>query len=212
MKFRYPPTRLDFEKMRKYLRKRLRLRFYGSIPRDVYRGYIWSYYWYLYKRESHFWDTPKEPCEQGMREVPKLERVYYLLAEAKHLDIDLHKISVDDFTVHLHLWGDSFSKGTQTIKEDLKGVAPDLYRGILDSLYYKDVYIAYLPRVRHRLLAYLKKGAVYTTGRVTRTLLKKVDGGSPKYFTLRENQIISNRDKMVGIVCDRVKFYKEFYE
>ena len=207
----YPPSDKTLDKMRRHLRDAgIHYRYYTSLPKEVYRGYIWSLYWYNRKGFSEV-NLYGLFGDWRLREYPQIEDTYLRYAEAHNL-IDPRRLSVEDFAVHLHLWGDTFSKDTSTIKRELKGVEPTLYKDILDSIYYKDVYITYLPKIRHRLLIYLKKGSVYTIGRVSHKLRRKLSGLSPRYFTLRENNIISNRDKLIGIVCNRVKFYKEFYE
>jgi len=208
----YPPTKHNIRDMCRYLRlHNIRYRFYTSLPRDVYEGYIWSLYWY--NREG-FSDVAFFSLfmTQPLRDIPILEVAYRRYAEAHGLIGS--QLSVEDFTVHLHLRGDTFSKTPKQVKRDLKKVSAEDYAAVLDSIFYKDVFITYLPTIRKRLLIYLKKGAIYTVGRVSHTLKRRVldKGVSTKYFTLRENQIISNRDKQIGIVCNRLNFYKEFYE
>lgn len=206
----YPITNRMAKRMREFLREHnISYRFYTSLSPEVYRGYIWSLYWYHKK----FYQTLS--LYNLFKEVPlrstKVRDIYYERYVQAHELID-RSISMEDFTVHLHLWGDSFEKSPTQIKKDLKSVSSTTYKAILDSIFYTDIYITRIPKIRHRFLIYLKKGAVYTIGRVSHTLKRKIDGGSPRYFTLRENKVIQNMDKEIGIVCDRLKFYKEFYE
>lgn len=150
--------------------------------------------------------------DRGVRRTIKLETRYYLLGEADKLPLDLrYRLSLEDFCVHLRIFGDTFSKDTQTIERELKSVSDSQYFEIIDSIFYKDYLVTYMYRVRRRLLIYLKKGSIYTVSRVTHRLLNRLQVIPKKYFTLREQKVIDYPGE-ICLIRDRVRFFKDYYE
>ena len=149
--------------------------------------------------------------DRSVRKDRKIEAYYYLLAEADKLPLDLrYRVSLEDFVVHLRVFGDTFSKDSRTLLGDLNTLSNEDYFRILDSVFDTNTLIIYMYRVRKRLLIYLKKGIIYTTSRVTHKLLNRVDSIPKNYFTLREKKVIDYKGE-VCLIRDRVRFFKDYY-
>lgn len=193
--------------------------------REVYEGYLQELYKEVHKAHS----LPCRPIEYAtyeygkrsfykvryacldrlinprevFRSQPLIEDAYYTLGFADKIDIGVArlKLSMEDFVVHLHIWGDSFSKTPKEIRKDLDTVSDKDYFRVLDSLYTD---VVHLPRLRKRVLIYLRKGHIYSAGRVSHKLYRRLSGIPDKYFTKKELEAISK-----GIItCNRVNFYR----
>jgi len=186
---------------------------------ELYEGYLQAcraYKRYLRKAprpKNKFYEVPKLRIfsNYGFRALPLIETKYYLLGEAGKIPIDTikSKISLDDFVVHLHLLGNTFNRSGRQLLNDLTSVSDEEYFRVLDSIFYKDIFVTYLYKVRKRLLTYLDKHQVYTVSRQSHKLMNKVDNLSDRYFTKQEREII-NSPKEICLVRDRVQYYRRY--
>ena len=126
---------------------------------------------------------------------------------------DRPRLLLEDFIEHLHWYKDTFNKSYDEIQEDLSKLDKGLKEDVLYSILYKDVYIGYLYRVSPRLGMYLRTGAIYSKDRISGKSLKRIDGVSARYFTKGEMDIINKMNTcVVGVVRDRICWYKDYYE
>lgn len=201
------------------LKKRVHPKFYLRPKwhlREIYRPYLEvcrEYLRYLRDRRvtvkrrevkvDSFYMVPPSAKESEFRRLPVLERYYRDTRGTPNL-------SLEDFTIHYHYFRDTFTKTPDEIRDDLKALDTDTSNDILDSVFYKDIYVTYMYRIRRRLLIYLKKGILYTEDRVTHSLRRQVEGDPKRYFSLRELKCINAPN--VCLIRDRVQFFKQHLE
>ena len=165
-----------------------------------------SFYWLHDKR-----DFLKFFHKGKLRKLILLERYCQVLRQRGILP-ERPTYTLEDFIVHFHHFGTTFSQSYEQTVNDLNSLSNDEYYAILDSVLYKDVIIYRLPRVRPRLIKFAK-GMTYTEHRIKgipRKMIFIKTHSTKTYFTKKERIIMGTPTK--ALIRDRVKWYKDCYE